>query len=73
MLESEVLRTALDPWAFVERRTISGGPAPAAMQAHLADLREHLAADVAWRQSRQTQIDSAHQERHRRLAALSKL
>jgi argininosuccinate lyase len=71
VLDAESLHAALDPWAFVERRTIAGGPAPAALQAHLAAMREHLAADIAWRQSCQTQIESAHKERHRRLAALS--
>jgi argininosuccinate lyase len=70
VLEPEELRAALDPWAFVERRTIPGGPAPRAVEAHLAELREHLAADIAWRQSREAQIDSARQERRRRLAAL---
>lgn len=65
------LRAALDPWAFVERRTIPGGPAPSAMEAHLAQLREHLAADRGWRQMRQAQIDVAREERRRQLAALS--
>jgi argininosuccinate lyase len=71
VLDAQALHAALDPWEFVERRTIAGGPAPAAMEGHLAEMREHLAADIAWRQSCQMQIDSAHQERHRRLAALT--
>jgi argininosuccinate lyase len=65
------LRASLDPWAFVERRTIPGGPAPSAMEAHLSDLREHLAADTAWRRSREAQIDAARQERQQRLAQLT--
>jgi argininosuccinate lyase len=73
VLSADDLRAALDPWAFVERRTIPGGPAPAAVKAHLADLRERLAADVAWRRARQAQIDAAHAERQRRLAALAAL
>jgi argininosuccinate lyase len=70
MLSREDLQAALDPWAFVERRAIAGGPAPTAMQAHLVELREHLAADALWRQSRDTQIEAAREERRRRLANL---
>jgi argininosuccinate lyase len=69
-LAPEDLRAALDPWAFVERRTIPGGPAPSAMQSHLTEMRERLAADAAWRQSRQSQIESARIDRRRRLDLL---
>jgi argininosuccinate lyase len=70
-LEPEDLRAALDPWSFVEQRTIPGGPAPAAMQAHLAELRARLDADTAWRRARQAQIETARAERQRRAAALT--
>jgi len=69
-LEPGDLRAALDPWAFVEQRTIQGGPAPAAMESHLEQMRQRLAADVAWRQARQAQIEAAQAERQRRTAAL---
>ena len=69
-LNLDDLQAALDPWAFVERRTIPGGPAPLAMQAHLAEFREHLAADIAWRQAREAQISTAREDRRHRLAAL---
>jgi argininosuccinate lyase len=64
------LQASLDPWAFVERRAIPGGPAPSVMEAHLVHLHEHLAADADWRRSRQAQIDAARQERQRRLGEL---
>jgi argininosuccinate lyase len=71
VMEDEVLRTALDPWAFVEQRTIPGGPAPSAIQAHLVDLRARLSADLTWREARQAHLEAARQERRRRLSALS--
>jgi argininosuccinate lyase len=70
-LSAEDLQSALDAWAFVERRTIPGGPAPSAIEAHLAQLHEHLAADSGWRQTREAQIQAAREERGRQLAALS--
>jgi argininosuccinate lyase len=70
-LTSEQLRAALDPWAFVRARTIPGGPAPEAVRAHAARMRETLAVDVAWRERRESQIAEAHGERHTRAAALS--
>lgn len=69
-LSSEDLRAALDPWAFVEKRTIAGGPAPAAMEAHLARMHERLAQDARWREHRDSQITSARTERLRQLSAL---
>jgi len=71
-LDPETVRAALDPWAFVAQRSILGGPAPSAMEAHLLQLRERLAADVAWRESRQAQIESARAERRRRAEALGR-
>ena len=43
-LASNDLRAALDAWAFVERRTIPGGPAPSAIRAHLTEMRKHQLA-----------------------------
>jgi argininosuccinate lyase len=65
------LRAALDPWAFVEQRTIAGGPAPVAMASHLDKLQQRLATDSAWRVARLAQIENARAERQRRVAALS--
>lgn len=73
LLSDEDLRAALDPWAFVEKRTISGGPAPSAMHAHLDQLRERLAADARWHVSRQAQIDSARDERASRRRGLRRV
>ena len=70
LLSEDDLLAALDPWAFVEKRTIPGGPAPAAMQVHLAQLSDRLAEDTHWRDSRQAQIDSARSERMQRLGEL---
>jgi argininosuccinate lyase len=69
-LSESDLRAALDPWAFVEQRVIPGGPAPSAVDAHLVQLRERLAADTVWRDERQAQIDDARAERQRRVATL---
>ena len=69
-LAEDDLRAALDPWAFVEKRTIPGGPAPAAMQAHLAQLHDRLASDATWRDARQAQIESARATRQHELTAL---
>jgi argininosuccinate lyase len=69
-LDPEDLQAALDPWSFVEQRTSPGGPAPSAMEAHLAQLHQRLEADEAWRVARQTQIEAARTERQRRAAAL---
>jgi argininosuccinate lyase len=57
------LRLALDPWSFVEERVIPGGPAPWAMEAHLAIMHTRLEADIAWREARQTQIEAARTQR----------
>src|SRR6266851_1059468 len=70
-LDPADLRAALDPWCFVEQRTIPGGPAPAAMQIHLDQLRQRLDVDIAWRAGRQAQIETARVERQQRAAALA--
>jgi argininosuccinate lyase len=72
-LTAEQLQTALDPWAFVRARTIPGGPAPDAVRAHSARMRETLARDIAWREAREAAIAQARAERQARAAALSRL
>jgi argininosuccinate lyase len=71
-LDPEDLRAALDPWSFVEQRTIPGGPAPSAIESHLGTMRNRLEADTAWRMARQAQIEVARAERQSRAAALFK-
>ena len=66
----EQLQAALDPWAFVRARTISGGPAPEAVLAHLEQMRETMRRDVAWRERLETQISRAAAERQARASAL---
>ncbi|MGE3960093.1 MAG: lyase family protein [Dehalococcoidia bacterium] len=46
-LSEDVLRDALDPARFVQRRTLYGGPAATAAGEELAEHRERLAADRA--------------------------
>ena len=41
------------------------------MQTYLDQLRQRLATDVAWREARQAQIETACVERQQRAAALS--
>ena len=69
-LTSEQLQVALDPWAFVRSRTISGGPAPETVLAHVEQMRETVRRDVAWRERREKQIQDAVAERQARAAAL---
>ena len=42
----DFVRDALDPWVFVNVRTIPGGPAPVAVRKALASSRERFEADV---------------------------
>jgi argininosuccinate lyase len=70
-LHPEDLRAALDPWRVVEQRTIAGGPAPVAIESHLASLRQRLEADTAWRRAHQARIEAARAERRRRVAQLT--
>jgi argininosuccinate lyase len=70
-VEEADLRAALDPWAFVERRHIAGGPAPEATRAHVVDMRQRLDVDRAWRTDQQQNIESARRERQRRGAGLT--
>jgi argininosuccinate lyase len=70
-LSPEALQTALDPWAFVRARTIPGGPAPDTVRAHVAQMRETLRRDAAWRERAEAQITRASEERRARAAALA--
>ena len=46
------------------------GPAPEAVRAHVAQMRETMRRDVAWRERREQQIADAVADRHARAAAL---
>jgi argininosuccinate lyase len=69
-LTAEQLQAALDPWAFVRARTISGGPAPEAVLAHLDQMRETMRRDVAWRERLERQLSQAAAERQARASTL---
>ncbi|HKI56709.1 MAG TPA: hypothetical protein VKB31_06105, partial [Trueperaceae bacterium] len=58
-LTPEALRDALDPDAFVRRRDGPGGPAPAAMAAHLERARERLAEDARVLEGRRQALSRA--------------
>ena len=67
----ERLRAALDPWGFVRRRAIPGGPAPETMRASLRALAERLATDRVWLATERDRLAAADAERRRRAAALA--
>jgi argininosuccinate lyase len=70
-LSPDQLQAALDPWAFVRARTIPGGPAPETVLAHVAQMRETMRRDGAWRERAEAQIAEAVKERHERASALA--
>lgn len=60
------VREALDPWTFVNARTLPGGPAPAATRTALADARARFDADarqLAGDRQRLADADAARQQR----------
>jgi len=57
------VRAALDPWAFVEARTIPGGPAPATVEGAIAAARDRLARDAGQVADRRSRLDQARQAR----------
>ncbi len=69
-IDEITLRTALDPRAFVEARTVPGGPAPAAMRRSLAACDEQLEADRRWLAAARDAITAASARRQRRADAL---
>jgi argininosuccinate lyase len=56
------LMAALDPQAFVERRAIPGGPAPAALNPELERARQAQAELSAWLNSQRAHLRAAHEE-----------
>jgi argininosuccinate lyase len=58
-LSAASIRQALDPLHFVEARTLTGGPAPSAMERQCATLGEALAADQGWLAERRQALAAA--------------
>ncbi|MFN8537760.1 MAG: argininosuccinate lyase [Thermomicrobiales bacterium] len=69
-LTGEALQSALDPWTFVRRRSLPGGPAPEAMQHSLAVHLSVLQSDRAWLAEERTRLLEADLDRERRAAQL---
>lgn len=62
----------LDPWAFVEARTVPGGPAPSEVTRALHAARARLDTDRAWIEETESRIAAATAERKRRIRDLQK-
>ena len=60
----------LDPWAFVNARTLPGGPAPAETSRAIDAARAQLAADIAWIDAVEDRIAAAYADRAQRIAAI---
>ncbi|HEX7022717.1 MAG TPA: argininosuccinate lyase [Trueperaceae bacterium] len=63
-LDIEILKDALDPHAFVRRRTGYGGPAPEVVHEQLTRARSRLNQDLAWVQGTRDGLDRARQKLH---------
>ncbi len=61
----ESLLAAVDPQKFVERRTITGGPAEAALGPELERGRQTQAELLDWVAGRERHLRAAHEELHR--------
>lgn len=61
---------ALDPWAFVNARSIPGGPAPETTRRALEDARSRLKEDREVLAADNAAINNASAERQRRIATL---
>ncbi len=69
-LTADSLRAALDPWTFVRRRNLPGGPAPEAMAHSLAIIDATLSSDRAWLAAERSRLADADAEREQCVAAL---
>ena len=58
-VEFEAISRYLAPRRFIERRTATGAPSPAATRAYLEGERERLAADARWRQEAEQAVTAA--------------
>jgi argininosuccinate lyase len=61
----------LDPWAFVNARTLLGGPAPEETQRALDVARNQLGADVAWIDATDAAIAASTSARKSRIAEIT--
>lgn len=68
-LSEELVRDALDPQRFIERRTIVGGPAPETMRASLQSVKATLANDKAWYDSCVAKLNEAEAQLLARVSA----
>jgi argininosuccinate lyase len=71
-LTDDEVATALDPWAFVEARTLPGGPAPATVTRAMSEASARLAADRNEVVGRKRAIDAAKEERDARILTLNR-
>jgi argininosuccinate lyase len=69
-VDAGTVRAALDPWAFVQARTITGGPAPVTMRHALDGAARRLQSDRAWLAGARQGLVAAETERSRRAKRL---
>ncbi len=60
----------LDPWEFVNARTLPGGPAPMETARAIAEARDRLARDLAWLDATEAKIADAFAGRTARIAEI---
>jgi argininosuccinate lyase len=70
-LAEQEVSAALDPWAFVEARTLPGGPAPAAVETAIATAMERLTDDEAAVSERRHRVTTATADRGDRIQMLA--
>lgn len=70
-LPLQTLLSALDPANFIAVRTVSGGPAPSALDPELARARAQLQTDRHWLQAERDHLLAAEQSLHATAAAMA--
>ena len=60
----------LDPWEFVNSRTLPGGPAPVETTRAIAAARDQLATDTAWLDQTEANLAAAAAARKTRIAGI---
>ncbi|HWV22616.1 MAG TPA: argininosuccinate lyase [Thermomicrobiales bacterium] len=70
IVTDDVVREALDPWAFVNARTLPGGPAPEATRRALTEARDRFTADQLQLDADRQQLADADTMRQQRIDAL---
>ena len=69
-ITEEELRTALNPVHFVRVRTVTGGPAPEAVDPELARAAAQLTADEGWSKVQRDSLHGAQEQLHREFSDL---